>query len=540
MRMLLRYCLAIVLCCGLFGPMPNTALAQADRAALVAALAEGSFSDKEAAIQAIAATGDSELAATLRAMADRRLMTRKSDGRVVISEEVGRNLRLVDPLTLEELEVTSSGAVERIRVNNRLRRALAAAIGNLTLLAADPEVRADAADAVFASADPDSLATLDDALARESEAWVRARLERARAAVILETDAGPEEKLAAVETIAAAGDREALSLLVALRGSAEGELQAAAAAGIAAIERRLQTWEMAQHVTYGLSLGSVLLLAAIGLAITFGVMGVINMAHGEMVMLGAYTTFVVQQAIRTHYPELFDASLFVAIPLAFAVTGALGIAIERGIIQWLYGRPLETLLATWGLSLVLQQTVRTIFGPTNQEVGNPSWMSGSIELGALSITMNRLWIFFFALTVFALLLLILKRTSFGLEMRAVTQNRQMAGAMGIRTGRVDALTFGLGSGVAGLAGVALSQIDNVSPNLGQGYIIDSFMVVVFGGVGNLWGTLTGAMTLGIVNKFLEPYAGAVLGKIAVLVLVILFIQKRPRGLFAQRGRAVEA
>jgi len=259
-----------------------------------------------------------------------------------------------------------------------------------------------------------------------------------------------------------------------------------------------------------------------------------------MVMLGAYTTFVVQQAIRTHYPELFDASLFVAIPLAFAVTGALGIAIERGIIQWLYGRPLETLLATWGLSLVLQQTVRTIFGPTNQEVGNPSWMSGSIELGALSITMNRLWIFFFALTVFALLLLILKRTSFGLEMRAVTQNRQMAGAMGIRTGRVDALTFGLGSGVAGLAGVALSQIDNVSPNLGQGYIIDSFMVVVFGGVGNLWGTLTGAMTLGIVNKFLEPYAGAVLGKIAVLVLVILFIQKRPRGLFAQRGRAVEA
>jgi len=327
---------------------------------------------------------------------------------------------------------------------------------------------------------------------------------------------------------------------VALRGSAEGELQAAAAAGIAAIERRLQTWEMAQHVTYGLSLGSVLLLTAIGLAITFGVMGVINMAHGEMVMLGAYTTFVVQQAIRTHYPELFDASLFVAIPLAFAVTGALGIAIERGIIQWLYGRPLETLLATWGLSLVLQQTVRTIFGPTNQEVGNPSWMSGSIELGALSITMNRLWIFFFALTVFALLLLILKRTSFGLEMRAVTQNRQMAGAMGIRTGRVDALTFGLGSGVAGLAGVALSQIDNVSPNLGQGYIIDSFMVVVFGGVGNLWGTLTGAMTLGIVNKFLEPYAGAVLGKIAVLVLVILFIQKRPRGLFAQRGRAVEA
>lgn len=269
-------------------------------------------------------------------------------------------------------------------------------------------------------------------------------------------------------------------------------------------------------------------------------MGVINMAHGEMVMLGAYTTYVVQEALRNHYPALFDSSLFIAIPLAFVVTGAIGIAIERGIIRWLYGRPLETLLATWGLSLVLQQTVRTIFGPTNREVGNPSWMSGAIEIGALTITANRLWILVFSLIVFAALMLLLKRSSFGLEMRAVTQNRQMAGAMGIRTGRIDAMTFGLGSGVAGLAGVALSQIDNVSPNLGQGYIIDSFMVVVFGGVGNLWGTLTGAMTLGILNKFLEPYAGAVLGKIVVLVLVILFIQKRPRGLFAQRGRAVEA
>jgi urea transport system permease protein len=536
----LRCLLAIVLAWAVLGPMPGGALAQADRAALVAALAEGGFGDKEAAIQAIAATGDNDLVATLRAMADGRLMTRKSDGLVVIAEEVGRNLRLVDPLTLEELEVVASGAVERIRVNNRLRRALGAAIGSMTLLSPDPAVRGRAADAVFASADPEALATLDEALLREDTAWVQAKLERARAAVILQTDADEATKLAAVETIAASGNRQALSLLVALRASAEGELQAAAAAGVEAIERRLKTWEMAQHVTYGLSLGSVLLLAAIGLAITFGVMGVINMAHGEMVMLGAYTTFVVQQAIRTHYPGLFDASLFFAIPLAFVVTGAVGIAIERGIIRHLYGRPLETLLATWGLSLILQQAVRTIFGPTNREVGNPSWMSGSLEIGALSITMNRLWIFFFALAVFALLLVILKRTSFGLEMRAVTQNRQMAGAMGIRTGRIDALTFGLGSGVAGLAGVALSQIDNVSPNLGQGYIIDSFMVVVFGGVGNLWGTLTGAMTLGVVNKFLEPYAGAVLGKILVLVLVILFIQKRPRGLFAQRGRAVEA
>jgi urea transport system permease protein len=284
----------------------------------------------------------------------------------------------------------------------------------------------------------------------------------------------------------------------------------------------------------------VLLLAAIGLAITFGVMGVINMAHGEMVMLGAYTTFVVQQLIRARNPALFDYSLAIAIPLAFLVAAFVGILIERGIIRFLYGRPLETLLATWGLSLIMQQGVRTIFGPTNKDVGNPSWMSGSFDLGLITITYNRLWIIVFTLLIFVGLLALIRFTRFGLEMRAVTQNRAMAASMGIRTSRIDALTFGLGSGIAGLAGVALSQIDNVSPNLGQGYIIDSFMVVVFGGVGNLWGTLVGAFTLGIANKFLEPYAGAVLGKIAILVLIILFIQKRPRGLFALKGRAVEA
>jgi len=284
----------------------------------------------------------------------------------------------------------------------------------------------------------------------------------------------------------------------------------------------------------------VLLLAAIGLAITFGVMGVINMAHGEMVMIGAYTTFIVQEVIRTSAPGLFDYSLLIAVPLAFLVAGLVGIAIERGVIRFLYGRPLETLLATWGISLILQQAVRTAFGPTNREVGAPAFMSGAFEIGEMAITWNRLWIIVFAILVFAALLAILKLTPIGLQMRAVTQNRRMASAMGIRTGRVDALTFGLGSGVAGLAGVALSQIDNVSPNLGQSYIIDSFMVVVFGGVGNLWGTLVAAMTLGVANKLLEPYAGAVLGKIALLVFIILFIQKRPRGLFALKGRAVEA
>jgi urea transport system permease protein len=264
------------------------------------------------------------------------------------------------------------------------------------------------------------------------------------------------------------------------------------------------------------------------------------MAHGEMVMLGAYTTYVVQELIRTSAPWLFDWSLAIALPLAFLVAGGVGVLIERGIIRFLYGRPLETLLATWGLSLILQQAVRTVFGPTNREVGTPAWMSGATELGNLVVTWNRLAIVVFSLVVFAALMLILRRTPLGLQMRAVTQNRAMASAMGIRTPWIDALTFGLGSGIAGIAGVALSQIDNVSPNLGQGYLVDSFMVVVFGGVGNLWGTLVGAFSLGIVNKLLEPWAGAVVGKILVLVFIILFIQKRPRGLFALRGRAVEA
>jgi urea transport system permease protein len=317
-------------------------------------------------------------------------------------------------------------------------------------------------------------------------------------------------------------------------------VRAAAAEVLERIDSRLKLWGVLETIFHGLSLGSVLLLAAVGLAITFGVMGVINMAHGEMVMLGAYTTFVIQTLFREHLPAGLDYSLALAVPAAFLVSGAFGIAIERTVIRFLYGRPLETLLATWGLSLILQQLVRSVFGPTNREVGTPGWMSGAWEVaGGLTLTYNRLWIIFFALAVLACLMLLINRSAFGLRMRAVVQNRRMAASMGIRTGRIDALTFGLGSGIAGIAGVALSQIDNVSPNLGQGYIIDSFLVVVFGGVGSLWGTLVGAMSLGILNKVLEPYAGAVLSKIFVLVGIILFIQKRPRGLFALKGRAVE-
>ena len=376
------------------------------------------------------------------------------------------------------------------------------------------------------------------AIQKETNPTIRRALVEAHAAVILfKPDASEADKIEAVGVMRQRGDQDALALLSSLPDGTPDGVKRTAQDAIGAIQTNLAMWANVQNVWYGLSLGSVLLLAAIGLAITFGVMGVINMAHGEMVMLGAYTTFVVQELIRAHNPALFDYSLFIAIPLAFLVAGLVGILIERGVIRFLYGRPLETLLATWGISLILQQAVRTAFGPTNKDVGNPSWMSGAFEVGYITITYNRLWIIVFTMLIFVLLLALLRFTHLGLEMRAVTQNRAMAASMGIRTSRIDALTFGLGSGIAGLAGVALSQIDNVSPNLGQGYIIDSFMVVVFGGVGNLWGTLVGAFTLGIANKFLEPYAGAVLAKIAILVLIILFIQKRPRGLFALKGRA---
>ncbi len=513
----------------------------ADLPALVAALAEGNFKDRQKAVAALGATGDAAVVPALDALASGDLYVRESDGKVVIAAKApSRSYQLTDPLTGEDLGIVKRREVDKIKVNNGVRRAVRTAMSGLTLMSPNRTVRLAAADGIFKAASADAIEALDTAIAAEKDAEVRALMEQARAASVLSSDLSADEKTRALDTLAERGDRDALSVAMGFRASAEGDLLAAADAAVGRIEGNLANWEAAQNIWYGISLGSVLLLAAIGLAITFGVMGVINMAHGEMVMLGAYTTFVVQEFIRNSAPGLFEYSLAIALPLAFLVSGSIGFLIERGIIRHLYGRPLETLLATWGLSLVLQQAVRTIFGPTNREVGNPDWMSGAFEIGQMTITYNRLWIVIFSLLVFTVLLVVMRKTSFGLQMRAVTQNRAMASSMGIRTPWIDGLTFALGSGVAGLAGVALSQIDNVSPNLGQGYIIDSFMVVVFGGVGNLWGTLVGAMTLGVVNKFLEPYAGAVLGKILVLVFIILFIQKRPRGLFALKGRAVEA
>ena len=381
---------------------------------------------------------------------------------------------------------------------------------------------------------------IERALAKEHDAAIVRVLDEAQAAALLKSDTGSiSARLTAVHEVAARADLSARSLLSSLHGQPP-PVEAAIGAAIRDIDRQLQLWGLAEDVYYGLSLGAVLLLAATGLAITFGVMGVINMAHGEMVMIGAYTTFVVQQLIAAFAPALEDLGLLLAVPAAFLVAGALGVVIERTLIRFLYGRPLETLLATWGLSLILQQAVRSIFGPTNQDVSSPPWMSGSIALGGLTLTVNRLWIILFALLVLGALMATLRWGGLGRSIRAVTQNRRMAAVMGIRTPVIDALTFGLGSGIAGMAGVALSQIDNVSPNLGQSYIIDSFLVVVLGGVGNLWGTLFAAMTLGVVDKFVEPFEGAVLAKILVLVFLILFIQRRPQGLFPLKGRAAEA
>ncbi|HJN22730.1 MAG TPA: urea ABC transporter permease subunit UrtB [Rhodospirillales bacterium] len=507
----------------------------------ITALAGKSFKAKIAAVEKLAATGEGRVVPVLEALLKGRLFTRKSDHKVVVAVKKGAIYVLTDPLTLEEVGQVAKKEIKKVRANNKLRGVIRGALGGLTLLSPDRAKRIEAAEAVFKSRSPGMIPVLEKALEREMDQDVRGKLQLAQAAIRLFSTKNTDARLAAVETLSMHATPEVRSLLGNLLAEeTDSKVRAVASKALSGIEERLALWGAVGNLFQGISLGSVLLLAAVGLAVTFGVMGVINMAHGELVMLGAYTTFVIQELFRTYLPGGFDYSLFVAIPAAFLVAGLFGIAIERGIIRFLYGRPLETLLATWGLSLVLQQLVRTIFGPTNREVGNPSWMSGYIEAaGGLVLTYNRIYIIVFSLLVLALLAVLLRKTAFGLQMRAVTQNRRMAGSMGIRTGTIDALTFGLGSGIAGVAGVALSQIDNVSPNLGQAYLIDSFMVVVFGGVGNLWGTLVGAFSLGMFNKFLEPHAGAVLAKILVLVAIILFIQKRPRGLFALKGRAVE-
>ena len=504
-----------------------------------AEIAATNFDVVATGVQALATSGNPRAAAVIGALRDGKLFAWKwpnPDAPLYIRTESG----FVDARTGAPVDDAPEPVnLRRVIVNDSVRAAIASAEGALGLFAKDVSARRKAAEALYQSADPGALALIERALKGEKDAGVARVLREAAASALLRSNTGADAaRIAAVDTLARRSDLSARNLLASLQGQ-PAPVAAATAQAMHDIDRRLQLWGLLENVYYGVSLGAVLLLAASGLAITFGVMGVINMAHGEMVMIGAYTTFVVQQLIAAATPGLDDYGLLFAVPAAFLVAGALGIVIERCLIRFLYGRPLETLLATWGLSLVLQQAVRSIFGATNQDVTSPSWMSGSVDLGGLVLTVNRLWIIFFALLVLGALMATLRWGGLGRSIRAVMQDRRMAAVMGIRTPWIDALTFGLGSGIAGIAGVALSQIDNVSPNLGQNYIVDSFIVVVVGGVGNLWGTLFGALLVGIVDKFVEPFEGAVLAKIIVLVFLILFIQRRPQGLFPVKGRAAE-
>ena len=536
-----RSCLVVVVAAGLvpcFGLEEKSAL-DASFQATVDLLKTRSFGEKAEAARAIAAHTHPRTLEVLTALLDAELYTERKTDRVVFANGLdGGGFNIRDAVTGEGLGQVGRRGAKKISVNNRLRGLLRGLIAGIRLDDKDPDDRIEAAEAIADGADSSMREVLDARLLVESDAKVIAAIETAL--VVFDLDANDETiRLRAIRASASNLDGRVREKLTGISNDpvASEAIQEAARETLESIEETVARYKTIETVFFGLSLGSVLVLAAIGLSITFGVMGVINMAHGELIMLGAYTTYVVQ----TLFPGALEYSLLIAVPAAFFVSGLVGIGIERGIFRFLYGRPLETLLASFGVSLVLQQTVKTIFTALNRPVATPQWMSGSFELlDGLSLTFNRLYILIFAGLIFAALVLVLQRTRLGLEVRAVTQNRAMARAMGIRSGRVDALTFGLGAGIAGVAGVALSQLTNVGPYLGRGYIVDSFMVVVFGGVGNLWGTLVAGLSLGVANKFLEPYAGAVVAKVLVLVFIILFIQWRPRGLFPQKGRAAES
>jgi urea transport system permease protein len=510
---------------------------------IVPQLVTGSYQEKESLISQLSALEDERLVPLFGEMMEGRLHYTKQDSRIVFISEAADGYALRDAVTDQDLGVVGKRELKKVRVNNKLRGMLRGEIAKLSLKSKRASVREAAVIELLQDLDPESTGLLRGMLPREQDEHIRQLIDTALAIDDISA-ADQHTRLAAIAVLEQSLYPEARQALLSLVKKTDAgdyvetdySVRRAAQSALQLIESRVRINGFAETVFFGLSLGSVLLLSAIGLAITFGVMGVINMAHGEMMMLGAYTTYMVQVLL----PDFLEYSLIISIPAAFLVAGAFGVAIERGVIRFLYGRPLETLLATFGVSLILQQLVRTTISAQNVIVSTPQWMSGSLQLNPiLSITFNRLYIILFSLMVFFALLYVLKKTILGLQVRAVSQNRAMAKAMGVRSDWVDALTFGLGSGIAGIAGVALSQLTNVGPNLGQSYIIDSFMVVVFGGVGNLWGTLVGALSLGVVNKFLEPWSGAVLAKIFVLVFIILFIQKRPRGLFPQKGRSAE-
>lgn len=504
---------------------------------LASELTSKSKTERIAAFDKLAASSASRKSIWLQSILDGDLYVLKSTDDVVIATKSGKLYSLLKATDGSELGTEKKRGLRKVRVDNSMRTYLRSLIGTLALENSDAEQRLAAVNALVGNADTGTVERVRGLKQTETDADVGEAMDLLIA--IHDLESGTEEQqVQAFNYVDGSLNIDVINSLRRLSTDSENEIVAVRAGELLAVAEARKVWyARAETLFFGISLGSVLVVAAIGLAITFGVMGVINMAHGELIMLGAYTTYFIQQL----FPAAINYSLIIAVPAAFLVSGTVGIIIERTVIRHLYGRALETLLATFGISLILQQAVRTFVSSQNVAVINPTWMSGSWVVNpALSLTLNRMVIIAFCLVVFAALLFVFTRTGFGLQMRAVAQNRQMARAMGIRSARVDAMTFGLGSGIAGIAGVALSQLGNVGPNLGQGYIIDSFMVVVFGGVGNLWGTLLAGMSLGIGNKIIEPWAGAVLAKIIVLVFIILFIQKRPRGMFPQRGRAVES
>ena len=406
----------------------------------------------------------------------------------------------------------------------------------------DPAVRRGAAVKLGNQAEAGAAPVVEAALEREADRWVRHALREALALIRL-ANGNPAQRADAARTLGelhSESARPALERLVADTGASPAARQAAGQA-----IRRIDRWGLltrtVETLFQGASLASILLLMALGLAVVFGLMGVINMAHGELMALGAYATFVVQNWFRAAWPERVDLYFVVALPVAFLVAAAVGLVLERGVIRLLYGRPLETLLLTWGASLIIQQGLRLWFGAANVDVSAPRWLSGGVPvMVGLTLPYNRVFIIGLATVSVGAMYWLLFRTSAGLRIRAVTQNRAMSSCLGVRAGLVDATTFAFGAGLAGLAGCALTQIGNVGPSLGQNYIVDSFMVVVTGGVGKLAGTILAAAGLGGLTKGIEPALGAVFGKVAMLVAVILFLQRRPAGLFATRGRNAEA
>ncbi len=494
------------------------------------------LSSKLKVIESIIDSNNPKVEFVLQSLLKSEVYYLKSNKKIVHIKKDNKEYLAKDLLSGNALGRYSKRQIKKVGINNKIRQKIKIGLSILSLNSKDASIRLKSVKSIYNNIDQKTYEKVKKIIDSEKNSEVHESM-----SVLINlyqlNDESASVRIKSIENLDSSLESVVRNKLVKILDNDKSpDVRLVAERSLKDIDSKISFFKNLETVFFGVSFGSVLILAAIGLAITFGVMGVINMAHGELIMLGAYTTYVVQLLM----PNYIGMSILVAIPAAFVVSGLVGIIIQVGVIRHLNGRPLETLLATFGVSLVLQQVVRTVFSPLNRSVETPEWMSGALEInGVLSLTWNRLYIIIFCLIVFVALITILKRTSLGLQVRAVSQDRNMARAMGVRSDRVDAMTFGLGSGIAGIAGVALSQLTNVGPNLGQAYIIDSFMVVVFGGVGNLWGTLISGFGLGIINKFMEPWAGAVLAKVLILIFIILFIQKRPRGLFPQKGRAAE-